>query len=220
MAVEVRTGPLGLELAVAGEPRGVSIDIDEIRRRVKQGRRLALARACGVVPSAVAGASVLDAMAGLGVDGVTLACLGAHVTLVEREPSTFAVLVDGVDRARVVLAPPGALECIHGDAEDVMRSGKRFDVVYLDPMFPERSKRALPRLRAQVLGAAGTPDSDHARVLDLARGVARSRVVVKRRSKDPCVAKPDWSIRARSVRFDVYAAASTDPSRSGVGAVT
>ena len=207
MSVEVRSGPRGLELAFAGDARGASIDIDEIRRRLKQGRRLALARACG----ALDGARVLDAMAGLGIDGVTLACLGAHVTLVERERSTYAVLCDGLARARAELAPRGTLECVHADAADVLRTAP-YDVIYFDPMFPQRRKSALPRLRAQLLGAAATGEAELPSLIEAARRVARVRVVVKRRAKGPSAVAPDWTVRGKSVRFDVYAAASTEPS--------
>ena len=205
--VEVRRGARGLELAFEGDARGASIDIDEIRRRLKQGRRLALGRACG----AVDGAKVLDAMAGLGVDGVTLACLGAHVTLVEREPSTYAVLCDGLARARAELAPRGTLDCVHADAADMLHAA-RYDVIYLDPMFPQRRKAALPRLRAQLLAAAATDEAELPSLIVAARRAARMRVVVKRRAKDPCAITPDWTIRGKTVRFDVYAAASTEPS--------
>ena len=73
--------------------RGVCLDIEDVRRRLKQGRQLALAKACGVRPDW----AVLDAMAGLGLDGITLAALGCRVTMVERDPSLFAMLEETGD---------------------------------------------------------------------------------------------------------------------------
>ena len=41
-------------------------------------------------------------------------------------------------------------------------------------------------------------------VIPLAQRCARSRVVLKRRLKDPVALKPDWTLKGRSVRYDVY----------------
>ena len=99
----------------------------------------AIARACG----AGAGVTVLDAMAGWGSDGLTLAAAGCAVTMTESHPVVFAMLVDRVERcgsrATVELA----------DARLRIPSG--FDVVYLDPMFEPRAKTALPKKPMQVL---------------------------------------------------------------------
>jgi len=58
-----------LELCAGDDASGICLRIDDVERRVRQGRKLALARACGVR----AGLRVLDGMAGLGLDGMTLA---------------------------------------------------------------------------------------------------------------------------------------------------
>ena len=41
-----------------------------------------------------------------------------------------------------------------------------------------------------------------------ARARARARVVLKRRLKDPIELTPDWSLRGRSVRYDVFRGAA------------
>jgi 16S rRNA (guanine1516-N2)-methyltransferase len=199
--VDVVDSADGLELRLRGEPRGVSLDLDEIARRLRQGRRLALARACGARP----GLDVLDAMAGIGTDGVLLACLGCVVTAVEFSPAIHRVLVDGVDRAARRFEIGDRVSCVRGDAIELLRSGRTFDVVYLDPMFPARSKGALPKRKAQVLAAAtaSVGIADEA-LLSIARRCARERVVVKRRARDRCIAPPDWQILGNRVRYDVY----------------
>jgi 16S rRNA (guanine1516-N2)-methyltransferase len=180
---------------------GVCLDITEVRRRLRQGRRLALARACRARP----GWRVLDAMAGFGLDGITLAALGCDVVMVERDPLLFELLEDAVRRARAELAALGPIECRLGDARELLVEPKRFDTIYLDPMFPDLGRSALPRKSAQVLAQrVGAPDPDLEELVVRSVGLARNRVVVKRRRHDPAVAPPDWQVLGRSVRFDGY----------------
>jgi 16S rRNA (guanine1516-N2)-methyltransferase len=196
-----------LELRSQAGGAGVYLELDDVRRRTRQGRKLALAKACGVQP----GLRVLDGMAGLGLDGITLAALGCDVLMVERNPSLFALLEDAIARARAEGIAAENIACHLGDARDVLASHTVFDAVYLDPMFPPRDKMALPRRSAQVLATvAGAYDDDLRAVIATARPRANRRVVVKRRRHDPALATPDWQIVGRSVRFDVYRGSASD----------
>jgi 16S rRNA (guanine1516-N2)-methyltransferase len=104
---------------------------------------------------------------------------------------------------RRLALPNVASRC--GDGFEALTDASGYDVVYLDPMFPGRSKRALPGKRLQVLAALAVADPRPLSLwLEAAVAAARHRVVLKRRSKDPLVARPDWQIRGRTVRFDVY----------------
>ena len=156
-------------------------------------RRDAIARACGARPGLV----VFDAMAGWGSDGLTLAAAGCSVTMAESHPAVFAVLVDRVSRSGWEVA----VELV--DAHTRIPAG--FDVVYLDPMFEPRTKNALPKKPMQVLREiVGRDAPDVAQTLALARRHARDRVVLKRRVHATPIASPDWCVRGRTVRFDVY----------------
>jgi 16S rRNA (guanine1516-N2)-methyltransferase len=195
-----------LQLCAPGARAGISLDIDDVRRRVRQRGKLALAKACGG-----AGTTILDATAGFGADGIALAAIGATVLMVERDASLFALLEDAVARACAELPMRGSIECRHADARDVLAAGERFDTIYFDPMFPVRRKSALPRKSAQWLAAwVGAPDDDLRGLIAAAGLCARSRVVVKRRRHDPVVDAPTWQIVGRSVRFDVYRGAAVD----------
>jgi len=82
------------------------------------------------------------------------------------------------------------------------------DVVYLDPMFPHRQKSALVKKEMRVFQQLVGSDDDANRLLELARCIARKRVVVKRPDYAPFMAeqKPVSSIKTKNHRFDIYSA--------------
>ena len=179
------------------------MDLPDVRRRVRQGRRLALARACDARP----GLSVHDALAGWGTDGLVLAALGCQVHLSERNAEVYRIL-DSRLRAESPRLRLDSIGWEHEDARDRWRAGGHFDVVYLDPMFGGHPKTALPAKQMQVLAnlAGEMSRGEIVELIERARCVASSRVVVKRRARAAAIGQPDWQIRARSVRFDVYLA--------------
>jgi 16S rRNA (guanine1516-N2)-methyltransferase len=192
-------------------PAGICLDLADVGKRLRQGRRLALARACGVRP----GWSVLDAMAGFGRDGITLAALGCEVTMVERDPLLFQLLGDAVANARGVLARGGPIQLHQGDVAALLAGACTYDAIYFDPMFPLRADAALPKKAAQMLARhVGPPDDTMNDLLARARELARNRVVIKRRRHDPAIAAPHWQIAGRSVRFDVYRGAAASVSET------
>lgn len=157
-----------------------------------------LCRACGVAGSRF---RVLDLFAGFGIDGLALA-QHADVTLVEKSPLVFALLSDAVERAGVVC------ELVYADGLKYLGEDTGADVIYLDPMFPLRSKKALPGRSMQHLQQLQslTPMSQEnlARLVLKCLDVAADRVVLKRRAKDPVIGAPNHSVKGRTIRFDVY----------------
>ena len=183
-----------LELRRQGERGGAWVRDAELSRRITQGGELG--RACG----AGSGLEVLDVFGGWGVDGLVLAARGCRVTMVERHPAISALQEDLVRRSRLP-----SVRCVFGDGFTAISAGPAVDVVYLDPMFPQRGKGALPGKRMQYLAELCAPDPRPlADWLDAARRQARRRVVLKRRRHDPLIAAPDWQIVGRTVRYDVY----------------
>ena len=169
---------------------------DRVRDR-RRSRNTALARAC----DAGSGVRVLDATAGWGTDGLALAALGCQVRMIEAHPLVFAMLDDRLRRSGLHAWTEWA------DAVSRMRNGPagRYDVVYLDPMFPPRSKTALPARPLQLLREiVGDEVTDPSELLGQALRCARSRVVMKQRAHGPTVGDPDWRVTGRTVRFDVY----------------
>jgi 16S rRNA (guanine1516-N2)-methyltransferase len=202
-----------LRLCRCDDERGVFVRPEEIAWR-RQGDFL-LGRACGIRQGQQL--NVLDATAGLGLDGLALADRGARVLLVERNRALWAMLANLIQRVGFAAgalpdsAGPQVLLQL-GDSRRVLtaETGFRVDVVYLDPMFPARTKSALPGKRMQYLAELLRDEEPFdPGLIDLARRRAISRVVVKRRLKDDAVVAPDWQIRGRAVRYDVYRAAGS-----------
>ena len=144
---------------------------------------------------------MLDAFAGFGVDGLTLAGLGADVTLVERNLLVWLMLRSvawGHPRVAIHLS----------DNVELLHSGNAWDVVYLDPMFLPTTKSALPKRDLQILREISdvAPSSKKylEQLVEIAKDSATDRVVLKRRKNDPEVAKPNFSIRSKTICFDVF----------------
>ena len=157
--------------------------------------------------------TVWDATGGLGRDSFVLAGLGLNVHIFERHPAVYCLLADGL--ARALLHPDTAetasrLTLHHADAAEYMprlaAEIGRPQVVYLDPMYPERRKSAaVKKEMAFFHELVGTAQNDAA-LLDAALATATARVVVKRPRLGDflCGRKPDYQYTGKSTRFDVY----------------
>ena len=178
----------------------------ETQRRIAGGRKQLLARAIGL--NKISDLVVLDATAGLGRDGYTLAALGATVKMIERHQQIAALLQDAHRRALLdakAATIAQRISVLNGDAHTALHS-ERCDVVYLDPMYPHSGKTALPQKEMQIFRdlTAGDPDGDA--LLEPALACARRRVVVKRPAKAPWLAqrKPSLEMKGTQARYDVY----------------
>ncbi len=165
-----------------------------------------LARAIGISPREQP--VIIDATAGLGRDSLILAALGFNMILLERSPIIHALLNDAMQRALInpVLAPIiKRMQLISADAIPWLLN-QSADVVYLDPMFPERQKSASVKKEMVILQELLGNDMDSEKLLEMALTCARRRVVVKRPRLAGMVAnkKPDFSLTGKSSRFDVY----------------
>lgn len=203
-----------LELREVGEKHSKPLYVDFLhgavahRRKYGGGRGQLLARAVGIKPGITL--DILDATAGLGHDAFVLAGLGCSLRLLERSPIIAALLADGLQRAKIVAEFAGIdMQLLGGDAVSYMQqlSAKmRPDVVYLDPMYPVRTKSALVKKEMRILRKIVGEDADVAQLLAVALQVARKRVVVKRPRLAPSIPGPksDVVFTGKSSRFDVY----------------
>jgi 16S rRNA (guanine1516-N2)-methyltransferase len=205
--------PHRLELRTLGKkppgPISANLSDADIRRRIGGGKRQSLARACGLHRDGPL--KILDATAGLGRDAVVLAGLGCEVTLLERSPVIAALLRDGVARAeRDELFGPWLSRRVKFAMKDAVAymqaSSPPHDVVYLDPMYPPRGKRALARKEMRALRAVVGDDADADRLLEAALDYAARRVVVKRPPRGELLGarQPDHQLKGNLARYDVY----------------
>ena len=212
----LQVGKRGLELAEVGRGRGRPVRVDFARgpmgyrlRTAGVGRQL-IARAVGLRGKAL---TVVDATAGLGRDAFLLARLGCSVVAVERSTVVGALLRDGLARALAetryeLNTIAKRIRLLIADARNVLRKmpdGDAPDVVYLDPMYPTRKKSALGKKEMRIFRLLVGDDPDALDLLEVARGVARQRVVVKRQRYAPALAPGRaFEYLGRTVRYDVY----------------
>ncbi|MBW2712399.1 MAG: class I SAM-dependent methyltransferase [Deltaproteobacteria bacterium] len=210
-----------LELSVQGAPYGpICADLSsvEVRSSAARSRRQPLARAVGLARSAGKVPRVCDATAGLGGDSWLLAALGCEVIALERSETVFSLLADGLERARA-FAPEicDRIQLLQGDALEIFANwserncGAYPDVVYLDPMFPPKKKKAaLERKEMRALRSVVGEDTDTSELFEAALKLARQRVVVKRPLHAeslvslPAVQGPTVLHKGKSMRYDVY----------------
>lgn len=203
----------GLALQPLGKKAPGAIKVDfgagavDHRRKFGGGAGQMIAKAVGVKISRPL--TVLDATAGLGKDAFVLATLGCRVQMHERNEIVAELLADGLRRAqesldcelraiveRLALVPRDSLTALD----------EPVDVVYLDPMFPDRVKSAGVKKEMAVFHQVVGKDPDADQLLPLARAVARYRVVVKRPRKAPFLndETPSYQLSGKTSRYDIY----------------
>ena len=185
------------------------------RRNYGGGNGQMVAKAVGL--SGKFSPKVLDVTAGLGADAFILASLGCKMQLIERNPIVHCLLRDGLDRAAISgmedsdLA--GVINNINLLNEDsishlgAIESLDRPDIIYVDPMFPERKKSAQVKKEMQALHQIVGGDGDSHKILDIALQKALYRVVVKRPAHSEYLGnlKPNYSLEGKSTRYDIFA---------------
>jgi len=196
-----------------------SISVDFIkgnlahRQEFGGGRGQAIAKARGLKSGNTP--SVLDATAGLAGDAFVLATLGCSMTLIERSPIIFTLIENAVERASLneKFSPiiNQGFNLINQDAIDYISnqlegSEDPPDVIYIDPMYPERKKSALVKKDMQILQRLHDRDDKTSELLETALQYAKKRVVVKRPSHAETInnRKPNTCIKSKKTRYDIY----------------
>lgn len=152
--------------------------------------------------------SIIDATAGLGRDGFILAALGYDMTLLERSMMVYLLLHDALNRAKEHdhLNPiVKRINLIHADALAYLAPLKP-DIIYLDPMFPEKKKAAASKKEIMLLKLLLGKNDDTDKLFALALACATKRIVVKRPRLGEFLsqASPNFSLMGNSSRFDIY----------------
>lgn len=201
------------------KPKPESIHVDFVsgktnhRRLHGGGKGQDIAKAIGL--HKIKYPTVLDLTAGMGGDAFVLATLGAKITMVERNVITHALLNDAINRAK--LSADDELQAIISRMtlknEDALltlenlNSNNLPDVIYIDPMFPTRSKSAQVKKEMQFFHEIIGPDEDSENLLLKSLNLATKRIVVKRpRLAEKLTNKTQsaFEISGKSTRYDVY----------------
>ena len=217
MALLMDATGLSLLQEESGEILLVQADFcnEQLLYRCKQSKSSneMIAKAIGIKGSSKP--RVLDCTAGLGVDAFVLAHLGCELTLLERVPEVHALLCDALERAQNFDNPLVSqaiqrmrlIPCADSINYVSNFSGEEHpDVIFLDPMFPARTKSALVKKEMRVLHALIGSDLDSEVLLKGAKKVANKRVVVKRPKLATALASdtPDQVLLGQRNRYDIY----------------
>jgi len=199
------------------------------RRQFGGGKGQPLVRAMGKIEQRLP--TVLDATAGMGGDSFVLASLGFDVLMIERSKAVSALLKDALSRGKEAVQtaslPPEILEIlnrltiIHADSAHYLLTEKpQIDVIYMDPMYPEKKKNAATKKEMKALQNLVGPDKDSEKLLQAALQTASYRVVVKRPKNAPIIdlphsesndskldntkIQPSTHIASPNTRYDIY----------------
>ena len=183
------------------------------RQQFGGGRGQAISKAMGLKSGITP--SILDTTAGLAGDAFVLATLGCPVTLIERSAIIFSLLANALERASLnenfqTILNQG-FHLVNRDANDYIieqlaAAAAPPDVIYIDPMYPDRKKSALVKKDMQILQRLHGKDDNSSELLDNALRFARKRVVVKRPIQAETIndKTPNTCIKSKKTRYDIY----------------
>ncbi|ODS23070.1 SAM-dependent methyltransferase [Candidatus Endobugula sertula] len=187
------------------------------RRRFGGGKGQMIAKAIGL--KSAYRPHVLDVTAGLGEDGFVLATLGCQMTLVERSSIVYSLLKDGIERAALSVDQDlqQILSCIQLRQQEgvnyLQSLQDAVDIIYLDPMFPERNSKAEVNKSMKACQQIVGEDQDAGVLFIAALEKVIYRIIVKRPRKAPSLdvqfpdlslPKPSLVFEGKSTRYDVY----------------
>lgn len=227
-----------LSLSTSGKMKPLLLDFEQVayRQRLLRGGRLkeAVARAC--MQGLGERVRIFDATAGLGRESMILAHAGAQVFSFERQIPIWVILADALLRAQTSrffpftlphLLPVGTIKDFAAFAAFATAGGAAKaatataaetaaeaatsampDVIYYDPMFPERESSALVKKEMVLFKKLIGADKDTVEFLEQAVALATKRVVVKRPSSAPQMVsahvEPSHEVDGGQCRFDCY----------------
>ena len=187
---------------------------DKLIWRLKHSGRNSEA-VCRAVIGKLESPIVFDATAGLGRESIILASAGAFVYMFERNPIIWLLLNSAHQKASLnqdflSLFAKG-LPRINalGSIREVYPNSTlpKPDVIYYDPMFPQRTKSSLVKKDMRIFHELVGFDEDTTEYADYLCTIAKHHVVVKRpANEDPLDLKARRSsfVDGKACRFDCY----------------
>lgn len=153
----------------------------------------------------------IDATAGMGEDSILFAACGYEVTMHEQNPVIAALLKDALRRAKkhpVLGEIVARMHLVEGNSIELMP--KRLDepdIIFLDPMFPERQKTGLINKKLQLIQKLEQPCVEESELLAAAIAAHPKKIIIKRPLKGANLAgrEPDYSFKGKAIRYDCIA---------------
>ncbi len=171
---------------------------------------------CRAVIGKLAKPLVFDATAGLGRESIILQSSGCDVYMFERNPVIWLLLKSAVTQAmnntEVLSSLKNGLPTLTslGSIKEQIQRGEvlpKPEVVYYDPMFPQRTKSALVKKDMRVFHEIVGFDVDTKEYADFLLTVASHHLVVKRPSNEPPLelrCRRSSFVDGKACRFDCY----------------
>ena len=160
---------------------------------------------------------VLDLTAGWLKDSWRFLVHGISVTAFENQPLVYNFLNLSLQAQMRNLQDQNLLNCLKllnlksEDSKEFLKTHtlSHYDVIYLDPMFPEKRKSALASKEMQILQDIVGETQVGEDLLEVALNTQASRVIVKRPLHASPLANPvTFQSTSKSSRFDVYVKSS------------
>jgi 16S rRNA (guanine1516-N2)-methyltransferase len=198
-----------LSLACHGlKIKPLSIDFLSGWTRKNFGKKDLLARAIGFKKPPL---RLTDPTLGLASDACAFLKLGCEVHGAEQNPVIYMLLLDADRRAKEVpwwretVAPRFHIAFASG-AEWLKKLAPEFkEVIFLDPMFPEKKKLALSKGSMQILHEFLTPEPETSELIPVARAEFGRRLVLKRPLRALTTEPPPTiQYKGQAVRYDVW----------------
>lgn len=184
----------------------IYVDFLEMERALKRqagiGKNQLIAKAIGFKKP---GLTVLDVTLGLAKDAFMFYFLGCKVIGVEKSEPIFSLVENALERSNL---DHKRISFFLNDSKNFLLNLKPDslpDVIYLDPMYPEKISGAAPKGEMQLMRDLIGTTTDDKEILTLSLARARLRVVIKRPPKAEVLAGPlIHSYKGKAVRYDAY----------------
>ena len=186
-------------------------DFSILRKRTKNGladlRKESIVKAA-MIKRKTKGLTIIDATAGLGEDSFILAAAGFNVVLFEKNNVIFELLKNAYERCAKDDGTTEILDrmkLINGNSIEMLRSiDSRPNIVFLDPMFPQRRKNGKIKKKFQLLQQLEEPCDNENALLDAAIVAHPDKIIIKRPEHGEYFAgiRPSYSIKGDTIRYD------------------
>lgn len=200
------------QLYLKNEANNFSLNwFSDLKRHLTNSYKLSqepLAKALGVKKSK--NLTIADATLGTGKDAILMLSFGASVIGHERNVEIFCMCLDALERARTIADRESygreyfeKFSLVFGEVIDHPESVEKCDIIYYDPMYPEKKKSALARKEMQVFQDLVGVDLDISeQMVKLIE--SRKKVILKRPLKSEVLLKPCAHFKGKTTRYDLY----------------